>query len=195
MAIVTKGKDGNDSMADKDTAAEERDEREDREQADEAQQPQGREQALSKESAPGFFHIYKSGQGYWTRMGTAVGIGLVVFAIVAFLYERMQTWAVFQESDGTPKSWLILAVLGGLIAIVGIWMFRILNRPSVADFLIATDSEMKKVNWTTRKELIGSTKVVILFMFLIATILFVLDIFFGYFFYFINVLKFGPFAG
>ena len=45
-----------------------------------------------------------------------------------------------------------------------------MNKPANVDFLIATDSEMKKVNWTSRKELIGSTKVVILFMFLIAVL-------------------------
>jgi preprotein translocase SecE subunit len=42
---------------------------------------------------------------------------------------------------------------------------------------------MKKVNWTSRKELIGSTKVVIVFMFLIAIFLFTVDILFSYFFY------------
>jgi preprotein translocase SecE subunit len=61
------------------------------------------------------------------------------------------------------------------------------------DFLIATDSEMKKVNWTTRKELIGSTKVVIFFVLLIAALLFTLDLVFGYFFQLIKVLEFGPF--
>ena len=45
-----------------------------------------------------------------------------------------------------------------------------MNKPTNVDFLIATDSEMKKVNWTSRKELIGSTKVVIIFMFLIARV-------------------------
>jgi len=68
----------------------------------------------------------------------------------------------------------------------------LMNKPSNADFLIATDSEMKKVNWTSRKELIGSTKVVILFMFLIAILLFVIDILFGYLFYGITVLKSPP---
>ena len=46
-----------------------------------------------------------------------------------------------------------------------------MNKPSNVDFLVATDREMKKVNWTSRKDLIGSTKVVIVFMFLIALIL------------------------
>ena len=68
-----------------------------------------------------------------------------------------------------------------------------MNKASSVDFLIATDSEMKKVNWTSRKELIGSTKVVVIFMFLIAFLLFGIDIFFSYFFYFVGVLKSKPF--
>jgi preprotein translocase SecE subunit len=52
---------------------------------------------------------------------------------------------------------------------------------------------MKKVNWTSKKDLIGSTKVVIAFMFLIAFFLFVVDVVFGYIFYFIDVLKHRPF--
>ncbi len=36
---------------------------------------------------PGFFHIYKKGQGYWTRMGTVAGVGLIGSADrVHFLY-------------------------------------------------------------------------------------------------------------
>ncbi len=58
-----------------------------------------------------------------------------------------------------------------------------MNKPTNVDFLIATDSEMKKVNWTSRKELIGSTKIVILFMFFIALFLFLYDLFFQLIFY------------
>ncbi len=69
---------------------------------------------------------------------------------------------------------------------------RLMNKPSNVDFLIATDSEMKKVNWTSRKELIGSSKVVILFMFFIAAYLFLNDIIYGYLMYLLKVLKFPP---
>src|SRR5690606_40537917 len=71
----------------------------------------------------------------------------------------------------------------------------IINKPSNSDFLIATDSEMKKVNWTSREQLIGSTKVVIFFMFLISATLFVFDIIFGYLFWLIGVLHAAPFGG
>ena len=82
-----------------------------------------------------------------------------------------------------------------LLFVVGFALltFFLMNKPTNADFLIATDSEMKKVNWTSRKELIGSTKVVIGFMFMIAFLLFALDVLFGYFFFAIDVLKSRPF--
>jgi preprotein translocase SecE subunit len=79
------------------------------------------------------------------------------------------------------------------MAALAIFTFWFMNRQQSVDFLIATDNEMKKVNWTSRKELIGSTKVIILFMFSIAIFLFLSDIVFGYFFYFIHVLKTRPF--
>ena len=72
-------------------------------------------------------------------------------------------------------------------------VYFLMNKPTSADFLIATDSEMKKVNWTSRNELIGSTKVVIFFMFTIAILLFVVDVVFGYVFYMFGVLKQKPF--
>jgi len=51
---------------------------------------------------------------------------------------------------------------------------------------------MKKVNWTSKADLIGSTKVVVIFMFMITALLFVFDILFGYVFYLLNVLKQPP---
>ena len=58
-----------------------------------------------------------------------------------------------------------------------------------SDFMIATEGEMKKVNWSTRREIIGSTKVVILFTVLLALLLFVVDLSFQALFSWIGVLK------
>jgi preprotein translocase subunit SecE len=71
--------------------------------------------------------------------------------------------------------------------------YHVMNKPTNVDFLIATDSEMKKVNWTTKKELMGSTKVVIWFMFIMAVMLFLYDLFFQLIFYLLGVLKTPPF--
>jgi preprotein translocase SecE subunit len=159
----------------------------------------------------GFFTIYKKGQGYWTRMGTAVAGALIIALTVHFLYQHLPVWfgpmflpdvpesvpaaeRAAQMAAGQSRLRLFTV---GVCTVVGLGLallvFWLMNKPANADFLIATDSEMKKVNWTSRKELIGSTKVVILFMFLIAAILFMIDIVFGYFFYLINVLHQRPF--
>lgn len=89
--------------------------------------------------------------------------------------------------------WLYV-VLGGVALLMSMVAWWLINRPKHAEFLIATDGEMKKVNWTTRQELIGSTKVVVGFMFFIAFVLFAYDIIFGYLFYMLDVLKIAPFT-
>lgn len=62
-------------------------------------------------------------------------------------------------------------------------------KPQSVEFLIATDGEMKKVNWSTRKDVIGSTWVVVVAGVLIAAMLFVFDFVFQTFFRLIGVLE------
>jgi preprotein translocase SecE subunit len=78
-----------------------------------------------------------------------------------------------------------LAMLAGAIAV----FYFVGSRPSSCEFLIATDGEMKKVNWTTRREVLGSTWVVIAASFLIAAILYIVDYAFQTFFVAIQVLQ------
>ena len=152
----------------------------------------------------GFFTIYKPGQGYWTRLGTGIAAALIILLTIQFIWQyiRPALEQAFTPAAATTEQSLAAAVtarnvtLGiciGTGAVLGALVWYLMNKPSNADFLIATDSEMKKVNWTSKKDLIGSTKVVIAFMFLIAAFLFVVDVFFGYFFYFIRVLHNRPF--
>lgn len=68
--------------------------------------------------------------------------------------------------------------VAGLIALTGlvvIYWFVGANAKSV-EFLIATDAEMKKVNWSTRKTILDSTWVVIAATLLIALYMFVFDV-------------------
>jgi preprotein translocase subunit SecE len=137
----------------------------------------------------GFFHIYKSGQGYWTRMGTAAGAGLVALLTASFLYEELPPRIDYLSNHHG----VALGIAVGFLAAFSLLVYWYINKPTTADFLIATDSEMKKVNWTSRKELLGSTKVVIIFMFLIAFLLFAIDVLFGYVFHWVRVLDNPPF--
>ncbi len=89
-----------------------------------------------------------------------------------------------------PQLYLQAIVAGSLIllgTVLIVW-FVALNRRA-GDFLIATDSEMKKVNWTTYKHVKGSTIVVIVATFLIAGVLFFVDLGFSTFFKAINILE------
>ena len=187
MASIIKNN-GEKSMAEDQTdrpddAPEEREEREEKEsyRAPVAQEP-------ARETG-GFFHIHKSGQGYWTRMGTVGGAALIILLIGNFLYTYLPTWSDTMHAH--PR--IMIGIVLGIVAAFSLLTFFIINKPTHVDFLIATDSEMKKVNWTSRRELIGSTKVVVIFVLLITAILFLIDVVFGYFFYGIKVLHQPPF--
>jgi len=98
--------------------------------------------------------------------------------------------------DGTvaepifPQLYLQAGVAGGIILIGAILIgWFVASSPKSSDFLIATDSEMKKVHWSTYKQIKGSTIVVIVATFLIAGFLFVIDIGFSTFFKWIDVLQ------
>lgn len=146
----------------------------------------------SRDDGGGFFHIYKKGQGYWTRMGTAGAAALIAALTASFLYQHLADWIGASGVTPARAGHISLAIIGAFVLAFALLVYWVMNKPTNADFLIATDSEMKKVNWTSRKELIGSTKVVIFFMFLIALLLFQFDLIFGEIFNYIGVLKTGP---
>jgi preprotein translocase SecE subunit len=76
-------------------------------------------------------------------------------------------------------------IVGGTLLIY--WLVG--ARPGTSEFLIATDGEMKKVNWSTRKNIIDSTWVVIGYSVLLAVGLFLVDLMFRQFFHLIRVLE------
>jgi preprotein translocase SecE subunit len=113
------------------------------------------------------------------------------------------TSASFSQSDKTgatvvfqlPANWATLNLLyiqlacGGVIVLffAGL-MWWTLNRPRIVEFAIATEAEMRKVNWPTRYEVLGSTWVVICGTLLMAVFLFSCDFVFTKFFHMIKIL-------
>ncbi|MFP4104711.1 MAG: preprotein translocase subunit SecE [Phycisphaerae bacterium] len=116
--------------------------------------------------------IYKKNQGRYTRVGTFIGV-MLIGLVGAYILSRQLTGYDWAESSyvrfGIPV--LLVAALAGL-------MFWMMNRAKSADFLIATESEMKKVAWSSKKEVIGSTKVVLVATFIMAVLLAVVDLLF-----------------
>jgi preprotein translocase SecE subunit len=147
--------------------------------------------STNKSGAPSFFTIQKYGQGKWTRLGTLAVAGLIgvmtTFTVYSWLMAYWPGIGVDAVRDRTLKQ-IILGI--SILFLVGFsaLVFWLSNKPRNVDFLIATDSEMKKVNWTTGGELMGSTRVVILFLFFVAIFLFVIDLLFSAFFQLIGVL-------
>ncbi len=89
-----------------------------------------------------------------------------------------------------PRLYLQAGVAGFVILLAAVIVFWFTgSNKKMVDFLVATDGEMKKVNWSTKKEIIGSTQVVIVAAFLISMILFLIDIGFSNFFRMIGVLE------
>jgi preprotein translocase subunit SecE len=136
----------------------------------------------------GFFNIYKPGQGYYTRLWSGVAAGTMVCWFAAFLYDKLGV------VGGDPTTTQIIQVGAAVATVLGFgvlfyWLLA-LNR-SIGDFLIATEGEMKKVNWTSRQEILGSTRVVVFVVIVLSILLFIVDIFFMLFFNSIGVLKVG----
>ncbi|MCB9846070.1 MAG: preprotein translocase subunit SecE [Phycisphaeraceae bacterium] len=100
---------------------------------------------------------------------------------------------VLVNAQGIPayEPILVQLIALGVVAVLGgglIYLFVGLRHRSV-EFLIATDGEMKKVNWSTRKEVTGSTWVVVVACFLIAAVLFGFDLIFSTIFKFFHLLE------
>jgi preprotein translocase subunit SecE len=73
-------------------------------------------------------------------------------------------------------------VPAGLFVALGLLIFWLVNKPSVADFMIAAEGEMKKVSWSSRREIAVSTFIVIVVVIMMAVILYVTDLSFRVFF-------------
>jgi preprotein translocase subunit SecE len=116
--------------------------------------------------------IYKRGQGYYTRLYSA----LVAFAIVA-----AGCFALYRQLS-TENLWIQAFVTAGVCAGFAALIFWIVNKPNIADFMISAEGEIKKVSWSSRKEIIASTMVVIFVVAMMACMLFLADAFFRFMF-------------
>lgn len=65
--------------------------------------------------------------------------------------------------------------------------FRVVNFPKFADFLVSVESELEKVTWPSRTEVVQATMVVLFTMFSLGVFLFLIDLIWTWFF---NVIGF-----
>ena len=109
------------------------------------------------------FNIYKRGQGKYTRLCSAFAIAIIVGLGCLQLCKKFQA--------GDLGLWVETMVPAGLFVILTLLVFWLVNKPSVADFMISAEGEMKKVSWSSRKEIAVSTFIVIVVVVIMAILL------------------------
>ena len=129
------------------------------------------------------FSFYKRNQGKVVRQVTAVCLLLILgYAL----------WSLAQGPLAEVKETKPAVGLGipfGLFAIGAWFIFRLMNYPPLADFLISVEAEMDKVTWVSKADLHRSTVVVLVTMIFLGLLLFVFDVFWGWFFRLIGFLE------
>ncbi|MHC4336411.1 MAG: preprotein translocase subunit SecE [Planctomycetota bacterium] len=120
------------------------------------------------------FDIYKRGQGKYTRLCSAFGAAIIVGLGCLQLYNKL---------DATDLGlWVKTMVPAGLFVTFCLLTFWLVNKPSVSDFMISAEGEMKKVSWSSRKEIAVSTFIVIVVVVIMAVLLGITDLSFKLFF-------------
>lgn len=143
-------------------------------------------QPRAERSGGGTFTIYKPGQGAWVRWCTAAGLGVFAAAGAAFLSEQLRRLGLDERVGFVVRTVAPAAVL----AAAAYFIFWITGKYArTCEFMIATEGELKKVNWSTRREVFGATRVVIFTVFALGLILAVVDLVFMIIFSGIGVLR------
>ncbi len=128
---------------------------------------------------------YKASQGLRVRRLTLLGVWILlgsgVYSLIAndTLRSANKNWSLtLPFSSGQSLTLLpdIAITVPLLLIALSAWIgWRIVNFPAFADFLIATEAELNKVSWTTRKRLIQDTIVVLVTVLLFSLFLLVVD--------------------
>jgi preprotein translocase SecE subunit len=130
--------------------------------------------------------IYKPGQGYWTRMMSAIGFGTLIVMGALWAAGQFANVKIAGREPVLTQA-LVFLVITAIFTVLGYWLIGLNKR--MVDFMIATESEMKKVNWSSKREIIGSTWVVIGLTFFLAVLCFLFDTIFQQIFTWMRVLE------
>jgi preprotein translocase subunit SecE len=115
------------------------------------------------------FGLYKRSQGRITRQVTFGALA----ATVAIGCWRLSDTGMMSDWGKSVQFGVPLALFA-----VAVWVvYRLVNIPAFADFLIGVEAEMVKVSWPSRSELIRSSAVVIVTIFGLAAVLALYDAF------------------
>jgi len=137
-------------------------------------------------SRAGPIRLYKPGQGKFVRWTSAIGAAVIGLAGARWVHEELRRFRFLQGDQGFVIRTLIPVAL--VVFVAWLIVYLVGQRRDVVDFMIATEGEMKKVNWSSRREVLGATRVVIFTVLVLGLMLFVVDLLFMLVFSAIGVL-------
>ena len=132
---------------------------------------------------------YKPNLGVRMRRYTLIGFLILTLSGVYSLVTHnmlVGPWRLAMPFTAESNRYLVLIrelTLTGPILLAAAAFFvswRLINMPSFADFLIATEAEMKKVSWSSRKRLIQDTIVVLTTVLLMTLFFLFVDFFWSW---------------
>ena len=118
-------------------------------------------------------YIYKRGHGYQTRLWSA---------IAALLLATIACYRLYSKLAVVENAWIQNFVPAICWVALAWFVYWASNKPSLADFLIASEGELKKVSWSTRQQVIASTMIVVFVVALMSVLLGAIDVIFRLFF-------------
>tara|TARA_B100001013_G_C24607069_1_gene441491 strand:+ start:1023 stop:1418 length:396 start_codon:yes stop_codon:yes gene_type:complete len=119
-------------------------------------------------------NVHKTGQGTIARL-----IGGAIGAILAY-FGGQQLYIFLVKFMYAPEAWGIAIGVLGFLGLAWLSIYYLLINPKTSDYLIETELEMRKVNWPTKQELIGSTGVVIACVVILSVYIFLNDLVIGF---------------
>jgi preprotein translocase SecE subunit len=133
------------------------------------------------------FATYKRSLGLRVRRLTILGIlivggsGLYSLVFQGILPDKWTLNIPFFDIGTVPIISEAKFFIPMLLGLITLWVaFRAVNVPNFAEFLIATEAEMNKVSWSSRKRLMQDTVVVLLTTLIMTLFLLVVDLFWGW---------------
>ena len=130
---------------------------------------------------------YKKDQGRYARMGAFWALfALLAYGCLGGLVGTLRRWMAPKDLGERIEPFVEnLPLLGDIdtpmllslavLAVGGFVIYSLLNRPSVADMLIGTEAELKKVTWPSAGETWSGTIAVIVTVVVLLGYLYIVD--------------------
>ena len=138
---------------------------------------------------------YKSDQGRWVRYFALISVIVLTLWAAGNLYQLIVPAEIPHADRWFEVEFMGLSLVVSwhmippaiLFLLVGTFAWKLSQRQRVADFLIETEGELKKVSWPARKEWTSSSVAVIVTILVFVAYLYLVDLGLSAFFTYLKI--------